>query len=49
MPARREGGAGRGEVERDQSKYAETASPGFALREKQRNVQTERLNERRVR
>ena len=42
MPARRESGAGRGEVERDQSKYAETASPGFALREKQRNVQTDR-------
>lgn len=42
MPARRESGAGRGEVERDQSKYAETASPGFALREKRRNVQTDR-------
>ena len=37
MPARRESGAGRGEVERDQSKDAETASPGFALREKQRH------------
>ena len=42
MPARRERGAGRGEVERDLSKYAETVSPGFALREKQRNVQTDR-------
>ena len=42
MPARRESRAGRGEVERDRSKYAETASPGFALREKQRNMQTDR-------